>query len=849
MSSETDSTGTAQETVQGNVRGDTQGDARGDAPPRQIRFFTMCMRRDAAQALLLCESVVEHHPAAHATIWLLDEGPRPKALDQASKIETRAVSELFADDALARYWLRYDEADVLEATQPACFERHFADGDEIVIYLSAYSLVYRPFTELLVLLEQGAAGVLTPLLTTPRHAPAPQAGPADVVGHGRVLNLDLVALRAAPSARALLAWWRDWFEGLQQVEAGNDLAAFMQQFDSAPYLWPDLRVLDHSGYQVACWNLVERALATRADGSVELNGAPLTSLYFGRLTSTEPRRLTCDLSACAANGQPVLAPLVDAYQRAALAHGYLECQLLHRQPLTFDDGCRFDMVCYEACRVAIKQGITFTSLRGLEPGSFREWLRKYEIGRRFPHYIEVLFEMRSDVYAAFGQGSVDEVMVWIREYGVRENDLLPALLEPPRGERGERQPIAYLGYLTSELGLGEAARGYIAALQRQGYSVDMVDISDIAYHKRSDAYVKDASLSGVLPGGVKILHVNADTLLKVIERIPEPTRAGSYKIGVWAWETLDFPEEWSDRFALLDEVWVGSQFMARAISPKSPIPVVVMPHVISVPPPQPDRAFFGLDPNEFVYLLSFDFSSVRERKNPVGAIQAFMRAFSPDEPVRLFVKSMHGDRFPDQYLTMREAAEGARVTFYDGTLSNAQRHALLSSCDAYLSLHRAEGFGLGLAECMALGKPVVATGWSGNMEFMSHQNSALVDYQLKPLAALAGPYPAGTIWAEPDLDDAARKMRALWLDQQWRERLVKQAQRDMQDGFSAEVVGKLLSARLERIEQRAGQRMAQAHAPLQPTAAQPTRRAPGYLKRKGLGAARRAKRVIKAALT
>lgn len=494
----------------------------------------------------------------------------------------------------------------------------------------------------------------------------------------------------------------------------------------------------------------------------------------------------------------------------------------------------------------MRDGVAVTSLRGTGPGSFREWLRKYPVGGKYPHYIEALFELRPDVAAAMKGGPVEDTLLWIRLHGVRELQLIPALLEAPASDVSTRKPISYLGYVTSELGLGEAARGYMAALKGRGYSLDVVDISDTSYHKRSASYVRGASLNGVLPGGIKILHVNADSLPSVIERIPPETRKDSYCIGIWAWETLEFPDEWSDRFAMLDEIWVGSQFMARAISPKSPIPVVVMPHVIEMPEPQPDRALFGIDPDEYVFLLSFDFSSVRVRKNPLGAIEAFKRAFTPEEPVRLFVKSMHGDRWPEQFLTMRAAAEdGARITFYDGTLSGAQRLALLSSCDTYLSLHRAEGFGLGLAECMAFGKPVVATGWSGNMEFMTHQNAMLVNYQLKPLAAMAGPYPAGTLWAEPDLDDAARKMRQLWLDPELRARLGQQAKQDIAAGFSAQTIGSMLDARLKLVESSMGQAETQRTIRIEQP---PSPRGQSFLRRKTVGALRRARRIIKRAL-
>ncbi len=752
-----------------------------------VRFFTICARQHLAQAAVLCESLARHHPTARFTIWLLDSGSLPEAVGEARAF-TRALSEAIPKDTYSSYWLRYDVPEILEAMKPYCFAKHFEeDKDESVIYLDASTCVYAPLTDLLELARTGAAGVLVPRFMEPARTPG-------AVGQeGHVFDPGLLLLRASPAATTFLTWWRDWFESSSNTEAGNEMAVFFQQINSAPYVWPGLKVLSHKEYQVASWNISERQFAVNEDeGRVIVGDVPLTSLQFGFFAAPGAKRLSSGLDVYDAEKHPVLSSLVTDYRRKTVAKGFLECRQLHRPGLTFADGVRLDWVCYHAYRSAFKHGIVFDSVVGLGVGSFREWLCKYPIGGTFPRYVEALFELRPDVKAAYEHDSLAAVLQWIETFGIQEMSLEPNVLQRSTSHHSQHQPLSYLGYVTSEVGVGEAARGYIAALHHQGYTLDLVDISDIQH----------ASLGGVSDGGIKILHVNADSLPTVIGRIPAAAQENSYRIGIWAWEAPDFPKEWQDRFEMVDELWVASQFMAKAIAPNAPIPVLVIPYVIKTPLTKPDRHFFGLHPDEFVFLLSFDFFSVMERKNPLGAVKAFVKAFTPDEPVRLFVKSMHGDKFLEQYALLKEVAAGARVTLYDGTLNSEQRFALLSSCDAYLSLHRAEGFGLGLAESMALGKPVVATGWSGNTDFMTHQNSMLVNYELQPLAANAGPYKAGTLWAEPDIGDAAYKMRQVFLDEELRSRIGERARKDIQAEYSVAYVGKMLKERLTMLEER-----------------------------------------------
>ncbi len=369
--------------------------------------------------------------------------------------------------------------------------------------------------------------------------------------------------------------------------------------------------------------------------------------------------------------------------------------------------------------------------------------------------------------------------------------------------------INYAGYLKAGFGLGAAARGYVKALRKVGYHVLEVDAGELlpGAKGRGKTIARDVSESSRLHP-VNIVHINPDLLFTFRNKTGSRFFRNRYTIGIWAWETPVFPDRWRDRFSLVDEVWVGGSYMARGISLASPVPVLVVPHAVEARG-VPDRKRFGLDPGEFTFLFSFDFNSTYTRKNPQGVLESFRKAFSPDEPVRLVIKSLHGSENPVHMETLEKAAAGLRVTFLDRSLNSVDNSNLTASCDAFISLHRAEGFGLGIAEAMALGKPVVATGYSGNMDFMDVGNSLPVRFRLEELEESAPPYEKGSLWATPDTDDAAEKMRLLFSDRELARHLGERAGEHMARFFSPEAVGGLMDRRLERTEPVPGGRRVQ----------------------------------------
>lgn len=346
---------------------------------------------------------------------------------------------------------------------------------------------------------------------------------------------------------------------------------------------------------------------------------------------------------------------------------------------------------------------------------------------------------------------------------------LARLLSPrPVRRPGAQRPSLHdglnlVGYARGGLGLGENLRRFAETLHAAGLPFSLVDF-DANLGDRSRDTRLERRIRRDNPYPTNVFFVNADQMPVARERFGAGFFEGRHNVGFWFWELERFPEAWSGAFDLVDEVWTASEFVRGAIAARTSKPV----HRVALPVELPairsfDRAEFGLPAAPFLFCFHFDFHSFAQRKNPQAAIEAFRRAFAPDDRrAALLVKTINGAAAPGPMAALREAVgDDPRILLIDGFLDHEAAAGLLSVCDAFVSLHRSEGFGLGMAEAMYLGKPVVATGYSGNLDFMTPVNSCLVHHRLVAVGEGEYPYGAGQHWADPDLEHAADWMRRL----------------------------------------------------------------------------------------
>jgi glycosyltransferase involved in cell wall biosynthesis len=245
-----------------------------------------------------------------------------------------------------------------------------------------------------------------------------------------------------------------------------------------------------------------------------------------------------------------------------------------------------------------------------------------------------------------------------------------------------------------------------------------------------------------------------------------------------------------------------SEHAASAIAPMVGVPVVAVPPVVPVREgPPPARSTLGLADDAFVVLFTYDARGGTIRKNPEAAIDAYTQAFSPDDGCVLVLKSINASSQPGLLDRLRARAGGRPdVEIRDGYVTASEQAGLIASCDVYLSLHRAEGFGLTMADAMAAGRAVVATGWSGNLEFMDDDTARLVRYELEPVPDDAFPWPTGGArWARPDVDHAAELLRSLYDDRASARALGDRARASIAEHHSAAARARVIRTRLARL--------------------------------------------------
>jgi glycosyltransferase involved in cell wall biosynthesis len=366
-----------------------------------------------------------------------------------------------------------------------------------------------------------------------------------------------------------------------------------------------------------------------------------------------------------------------------------------------------------------------------------------------------------------------------------------------------RTGMNIVGFLTADLGIGESARCMVRAADAAAIPISLVPLKLNCRNRLGDL-TYESRLQEFNPYGANVFHVDPPVARDIDHHHGPQFRKDRYNIGYFAWELTEFPDAWMPSLDYFDEIWCPSDFVRDSIALKALYPVLTMAHSIGFERPAGDRAAlrarFGLPAGPFLFLSLFDLNSYTARKNPRAVIEAFRLSGLAGGNAALVIKVQNADVNPSDFAAIKEAVKDIPGTvIISETLSRADVYALEAACDAFVSLHRSEGFGLAVAECMYLGKPVISTNWSATSEYLDRENGCPVRYSLVELTENHGPYSKGSRWAEADIAHAAELMRKIVSDPTEAARIGAAARRTIEGRFSPAVIGARYRRRLEAI--------------------------------------------------
>ncbi|MGH2915569.1 MAG: glycosyltransferase [Solirubrobacteraceae bacterium] len=808
-----------------------------------MQVCTIIAKNYLAPARVLARSLERHHPGSRLWTLVIDE--LDGYVDPVQEPFHLLTPSQIGCEPFIEMALRYSVLELSTAVKPWLLRHLMADTGGPVTYLDPDIEIHASLERLDELAERHGVALIPHNL-----APIPQDGrkpsQVDVMIAG-IYNLGYVSLAPRPEVDRLLDWWSERLRRDCRVDPIWGYFVDQRWFDLAPGFLSDLAIVRDPEFNVAYWNLHERRLTAGPEG-YEVDGRPLAFFHFSGFDPAHPVVLSRHQDRIDVAQQPALKRLLAEYAAAVLDAGHADTRAWPYGYAALADGTRLDAT-LRSLYNDFDQGRSahapspFTLAGSIE---FRGWLTQQAPGAPagVSRLLARICERRPDLtsaYSAAGGLDGEGLRRWAREYGALEEPHLAHLLvedTPPvaaavtddadrrpstemqiraaLAERGgdhapteqrdtsgplHREPfgINVVGYFRSEAGTGQAARQLVAGLDAVNVRVLPIHGQTVPVSRQGHAYETAEPQDAPFP--VNVICMNADMLPEFARQAGAEFFAGRYSVGLWFWEVSSFPDRWGDSFSLLEEVWAPTAHIAQALAPLATVPVQTVRLPVSPGAFEPcSLRQLGLDEDRVTFLVSFDYLSVAERKNPLAAIAAYIEAFAPGDGAQLVIKCINQDRDRRYHQALRAAIAGrGDIRLIDRYLTPDENRSLPAICDCCVSLHRAEGFGLVLADAMWHGKPVVATGYSGNRDFMTESNSLLVDYELVPIGDGFDPYPAEGVWAQPDVAHAARLMRRVLEDRAAARALGETAAREIRRTHSAAAAGAILGARLEAI--------------------------------------------------
>jgi len=767
-----------------------------------------------AQVDTLLESLLQTNPGWDRYFAIADE-PDDDLKRALTRTDTKLITmgEIDLPD-INDMKFRYDIMELNTAIKPFVLKKLLKKYDRVV-YLDPDIVVYKSMELVNKAFDDGYEFVITPHLTGYWEEDGRQPTEPDILLSG-TYNFGFFGIARSKNSSKVLNWWSNKLEKLCIVNHAGGIFVDQKWMDLLPGRHDKVFILRDAGYNVAYWNLSHRK-ATLKHGEYCFNGKPLVFFHFSGFNPNNPEIISKHQSRYNMKQIGVASDLFRKYVLNVKKNGYDQWRIKRYAYAVFNDGRDILDVYRKLYRERVEvhnrigktnpfecASLFYDDKQWLEPILMDFVLSHHSLGKKFTDMPRALWiEWYKNTLLKEYQLDTDWTNFAVAMYTNRLSQFNNEIVNNADPVSPVLQDgVNLIGYIRSEMGIGEGAR-------QRANELMLTDLKWSAYDwevnnsSRQNDHTWDKKIDNTIKYNVSVFRINADQMMLAKEHLPEVCWSG-YRIGIWDWELPNFPKEWFSAFDLVDEVWTSTRFIQESIQKVSPVPVFLIPQGLHRDETQMkyDRKYFSLPEDTFLFLNFFDAFSFSSRKNPFAVIKAFQQAFKQDDlSVGLVLKINNATDDSDEIKKLRKmVSKNKNIYVFAKVLDREEMDGLINCCDVSVSLHRSEGLGLLCMESMYYGKPVIATNWSGNTDFMNENNSCLVNYKLIPATDYyMSKLGDGQVWAEADINDASRYMLKLFKDRDFYDRIAKNASNDIRTNFSTQACAAKMEKRIKEI--------------------------------------------------
>lgn len=783
---------------------------------KEIVICTIISKNYLAHARTLADSFHKNNPGGKMFVLLVDDiniNFDPKK-EKFTLININEIGIQNLDSFCFKYSIIEQNTGAKAHFLEYLFEKF---GFKKLIYLDPDILITNSLDNLWLLLDRKSI-LLTPHITDHIHD---DKKPSELdLRKAGIFNLGCIALAYNSNTKKFLDWWKKKLYNFCWMDPENGYHVDQKWVDQVPELFKDVFVIEHLGYNVAYWNLMQRKIEI-IQNKIYVNKKPLYFFHFSGFVPEDIECVSKHQNRFILKNLQTLRPLFELYRDLLVENGYLDIKDWKCKFQYFDNGIKIPEPARKIYKSIIEKGLSFDNpFKTNGENSFLNYLNE-NVDDRCPIITRLCYQIyqeREDLQRVFPnvlekdrnrffdwankslkrEYSLDDIFLQF-EYDVEKEILINSKKAFDSSRLATQMHKVELGinvggYFKGSFGIAESARRYVAALDAVGIPYVLNNIDSTLHVNKDDTY---SNFQKENPFPINLQVVNADQSDVFFNEMSQDYFKNKYNIAVWAWETSHFPEKFLESTKYFDEIWTLSSFVAKSISRVCSIPVITItcPLELDEKLLVQDKGRFGFDDN-FLFLFVFDFASIFERKNPIGIINSFKKAFNENDKIALIIKCINSEKFPDEYNNLIKSCNRKNIKIITENMSKQEYYSLLASCDCYVSLHRSEGFGLTIQEAMYAGKPVIATDYGGNTDFMDVTNSFPVKYHIIELKENYGPYKKDDEWAEPDLDHAASLMRYVYENPEISKKIGKEASSFIKTRINYKITGNEIKNRI-----------------------------------------------------